>query len=335
MSARDAAEPLRIELLVRESWPLRGLFTISRGARTHAQVLRLALARGGSVGHAECTPYRHYGESFDSVEAQIRGAVDALGARGGRAELQRILPAGAARNAVDCALWDLECKARAMRFWTLAGRPRPRPAVTVETIVIDTPDAMRAAARVASARPVLKVKLDANDVIPRIAAVREGAPDSVLVVDANEAWCLAQLASVAAPLRELGVAMIEQPLPASADAALEGFRSPVPLCADESCHTRADLDRIASRYAMVNVKLDKTGGLTEALALVDAARARGLRVMVGCMLGTSLAMAPATLLASDADFVDLDGPLWLARDRAHGLAIEDSKVGLPEPALFG
>ncbi|MBI5850568.1 MAG: dipeptide epimerase [Planctomycetes bacterium] len=330
-----SSDPLSIDVLRRESWPLRAVFAISRGARTHANVLYLRLARGGSLGHAECTPYRHYGETFDSVEAQIRAAASALGARGGRAELQSVLPAGAARNAVDCALWDLDCKARAIRFWQLAGRARPSPATTVETIVIDTPDAMRAAAARAAHRPVLKVKLDAQDVLARVRAVREGAPRSVLVVDANEAWTIAQLASVAAPLRELSVAMIEQPLPAHADAELESFRSPVPLCADESCHVRADLERCASRYAMVNVKLDKTGGLTEALALVDAARARGLSVMVGCMLGTSLAMAPATLIAPDADFVDLDGPLWMAADRAPGLEIVDSKVGLPAPELFG
>jgi L-alanine-DL-glutamate epimerase-like enolase superfamily enzyme len=327
---------LRIEILEQQSFPLRSVFTISRGSRTTSEVLYLRIARGGVTGHAESVPYRHYGETFESVEAQIRNAMQALAsASDGRDELQRLLPAGAARNAVDCALFDLACKERGIRFWELAGRPEPVPTPTVETVVLAEPDSMRDAARAASHRPTLKIKLDADRVLDRVRAVREGAPDSALVVDANEAWTHDLLASVAAPLRDLGVTMIEQPLPASADASLEGFRSPVPLCADESCHTRADLDRCASRYGMVNIKLDKTGGLTEALALADEARARGLGLMVGCMLGTSLAMAPALLVAQGADVVDLDGPLWMARDREPSLRIEDSRVGLPEPALFG
>jgi L-alanine-DL-glutamate epimerase-like enolase superfamily enzyme len=334
MSAAPGA--LSIEALERQTWPLRGRFTIARGSRTAAEVLYLRLGRGGFAGQAECVPYRHYGETFDSVEAQVRTAVAALGEDpDGRAALQQILPAGAARNAVDCALWDLACKTRGLRFWELAGRPRPAPALTVETVVIDTPDAMRSAAAQAAQRPVLKIKLDAEQVLERVRAVRDGAPESRLVVDANEAWTLELLAAVAPGLAELGVTMIEQPLPARADAELAGFASPVPLCADESCHTRADLARCAGRYALVNLKLDKTGGLTEALALAAAARDRGFGLMVGCMLGTSLAMAPATLIAAEAEVVDLDGPLWLREDRAHGLAIDDSRVGLPEPALFG
>ncbi|MGA1523717.1 MAG: N-acetyl-D-Glu racemase DgcA [Planctomycetota bacterium] len=327
---------LQIETLEPQSFPLRGVFTISRGSRTVSEVLYLRLSRDGHVGHAEAVPYRHYGETFASVEAQVRTAVAALaGVQDGRRELQDILPAGAARNAVDCALWDLACKERGLRFWDLAGRPRPIPTLTVETVVLAEPEAMREAARTASHRPVLKIKLDADRVVERVRAVREGAPDSKLVVDANEAWSRDLLASVVAPLAELGVAMIEQPLPASTDADLEGFASTVPLCADESCHTRADLDRCASRYGMVNIKLDKTGGLTEALALADAARARGLGLMVGCMLGTSLAMAPALLVAQGADVVDLDGPLWMAKDREPALRIDNSLVGLPDAALFG
>ncbi len=327
---------LRIETLEQQSFPLRGVFTISRGSRTASEVLYLRLSRNGVTGHAESVPYRHYGETFDSVEAQIRAAVAALAETpDGRLDLQSILPAGAARNAVDCALWDLACKELGVRFWELASRPRPVPTLTVETVVLAQPDSMRSAAEAAAHRPVLKIKLDADRVIERVRAVRQGAPDSRLVVDANEAWSLELLESVVEPLAELGVTMIEQPLPAASDAVLEGFESVVPLCADESCHTRADLDRCASRYGMVNIKLDKTGGLTEALALADDARTRGLGLMVGCMLGTSLAMAPALLVAQEADVVDLDGPLWMAKDRQPALRIEDSLVGLPDAALFG
>ena len=327
---------LRIDTLEQQSFPLRSVFTISRGSRTSSEVLYLRLSRGSVTGHAESVPYRHYGETFDSVEAQIRAAIAALAGTGdGRDELQHILPAGAARNAFDCALWDLACKERGLRFWELAGRACPAPTLTVETVVLAEPESMRGAAEAAAHRPVLKIKLDADRVVERVRAVRSGAPDSQLVVDANEAWTPELLASVVEPLAALGVTMIEQPLPAAADGALEGFRSAVPICADESCHTRADLDRCARRYGMVNIKLDKTGGLTEALALADAARARGLGLMVGCMLGTSLAMAPALLVAQGADVVDLDGPLWMSRDREPSLRIEDSRVGLPDPALFG
>ena len=327
---------LRIATLRRETWPLRAAFTIARGSRKEAQVLYLRLTDGTQHGQSECMPYRHYGESFESVEAQIVDAVTQIAeAPDARDRLQSCLPAGAARNALDCALWDLEGKRSGRRAWELAGRDEPKPAVTVETIVIDTPQAMFEAARTARARPVLKVKLDAELVLERIHAVNEGAPQSRVVVDANEAWSFDQLVALAPKLAELRVAMIEQPLLARADQALAGYSCPVPLCADESCHTRADLDACAPRYALVNVKLDKTGGLTEALALCDAARARGLGVMVGCMLGTSLAMAPATLIADRADFVDLDGPLWMSKDREPALRIDDSRVGLPELALWG
>ncbi len=335
MSSPEHDGQLRIAALRRETWPLRAVFSISRGSRSEAQVLYLRLARGAFEGQAECMPYKHYGETFESVEAQVQHGVAALGSGGGRAELQAILPAGAARNAIDCALWDLDCKRAGLRFWELAGRSRPVPAVTVETIVIDTPDLMREAARRASHRPVLKIKLDQHEVVARVRAVREGAPRSVLVVDANEAWSPGQLVDLAPRLHDLGVKMIEQPLRADADLALEGQRFAVPLCADESCHTRADVARCASRYQLVNVKLDKAGGLTEALAVCDAARAHGLGLMVGCMLGTSLAMAPATLIAADAEFVDLDGPLWMSRDREPSLVIADSKVGLPDASLWG
>ncbi|MFO1052919.1 MAG: N-acetyl-D-Glu racemase DgcA [Planctomycetota bacterium] len=327
---------LTIATLRRETWPLRAAFTISRGSRKEAQVLYLELQRGGHAGHAECMPYKHYGESFESVEQQIVDTAAKLADREDpRTELQTLLAAGAARNALDCALWDLECKSTGRRAWEIAGREKPVPAITVETVVIDTPQAMFDAAHRARSRPVLKVKLDADQVLERLNAVHEGAPHSRLVVDANEAWSFDQLVALAPKLAALGVAMIEQPLPAKADQVLAGYQAPIPLCADESCHTRADLERCAGRYAMVNVKLDKAGGLTEALALCEAARARGLGLMVGCMLGTSLAMAPATLLADRADFVDLDGPLWMSKDREPALRIEDSRVGIPEAALWG
>ncbi|MGE0141941.1 MAG: N-acetyl-D-Glu racemase DgcA [Planctomycetota bacterium] len=331
-----SASPLRIAILRRETWPLRAAFTISRGSRTEASVLYLRLARDGVEGHAECMPYKHYGESFESVERQIQDAVDALATRGdGRSELQKRLPAGAARNAIDCALVDLECKASGRRAWDLLGRSEPTPAVTVETIVIDTPQNMFEAARVARARPVLKIKLDGEEVVPRVRAVREGAPHSKLVVDANEAWSMDLLDRVVDELATLGVLMIEQPLPAKNDAALAEYRGRIPLCADESCHTREDLSRVRERYRMVNVKLDKAGGITEAMALCDAALELGLGLMVGCMLGTSLAMAPATLIADRAEFVDLDGPLWMAKDREAGLDFTDSRVSLPTARLWG
>ena len=333
------AGPIALEVR-RERFPIRGVFRIARGARTVSEVLEVRLrGAGGAIGRGECLPYARYGETLDSVEARVRGVEGALADGLDRASLQSLLPAGAARNALDCALWDLEAKARGVPAWRLAGLDAPRPVTTAYTLSIDSPGRMREAAREAAQRPVLKVKLGGEGGgeadLERLAAVREGAPGARLIVDANEGWTIEDYARVAPRLVELGVALVEQPLPAADDAALAGAHRPVPTCADESCHDRASLDALAGRYDVVNVKLDKSGGLTEALALARAARERGLGVMVGCMVGSSLAMAPAMLVAQLADTVDLDAPLLLASDRSHALRYEISTVHPPEPALWG
>jgi len=282
-------------------------------------------------GHGECVPYARYGESRGSVKAQIKTLPEGVT----RADLPALLPPGAARNAVDCALWDWEAKRAGRRVWDLAGEPAPRPQVTAFTLSLDTPGEMRRAAERHRHRPVLKVKLGTPDDLPRLEAVRAGAPQSRIIVDANEGWTAGDYTALVPHLLRLGVDMVEQPLPAGQDAALDGIARPVPVCADESCHDRASLAGLAGRYDMVNVKLDKTGGLTEALALRDAARAAGLGVMVGCMVGSSLAMAPAVLVAQGVAWVDLDGPLLLAEDRAHPLTYDEHGVHPPEAALWG
>ncbi len=276
-------------------------------------------------------PYARYGETLDSVTAQIA----ALPAAFDRAALQTLLPPGAARNAVDCALWDLEAKQSGRRVWQLAGLAEPGPEVTAYTLSLDTPEAMRAQAAENATRPLLKVKLGQAGDLARIEAVRAGAPHARIVVDANEGWTAETYAALAPALLALGVAMVEQPLPAADDAALADMPRPLPVCADESCHDRASLPALAGRYDMVNIKLDKTGGLTEALALRDAAHAAGLSVMVGCMVGSSLAMAPAVLVAQGAEVVDLDGPLLLARDRDDALRYDHRGVHPPAPELWG
>jgi L-alanine-DL-glutamate epimerase-like enolase superfamily enzyme len=320
---------------VREVFPIRGVFRISRGARTESVVVAVTIHEGDVAGRGECVPYPRYGESVDSVLEQIARVRAAVEGGAGRDAVQDLLPAGAARNAVDCALWDLEAKRSRRPVWALAGLERPRPLTTAFTLSVDTPAAMEAAARAAAERPLLKLKLTGDGDLDRVAAVRRGAPRARLVVDANEAWSADHYATYAQDLAVLGVELIEQPLPAGSDQGLAGIPHPVPVCADESCHDRATLAGIAGRYEAVNIKLDKTGGLTEALRLRAAARAAGLRIMVGCMLGTSLAMAPAILVGQDADWVDVDGPLLLARDRDPGLAYHGSVVSPPEPALWG
>ena len=252
-----------------------------------------------------------------------------------RTGLQDALSAGAARNALDCAFWDLEAKRSRKRAWALAGLDRPAPVETAYTIGLDTPAAMGAKARANAYRPLLKVKLTGAEDLDRVAAVRENAPHARLIVDANEGWRPDQVEPLSRALQKLHVQLIEQPLPAGQDEALAGLARPIPLCADESCHTRADLGRLAGLYDAVNIKLDKAGGLTEALRLRDAAARLGLGVMVGCMVSTSLAMAPAVLAAQGADFADLDGPLLLARDRSPALRYEGSIVYPPEPGLWG
>jgi L-Ala-D/L-Glu epimerase len=320
---------------VREVFPIRGVFRISRGARTESVVVAVTIREGDAAGRGECVPYPRYGESVDSVLEQIAQVRAAVEGGAGRDTLQDLLPAGAARNAVDCALWDLEAKRSRRPVWALAGLERPRPLTTAFTLSVDTPAAMEAAARAAAERPLLKLKLTGDGDLDRVAAVRRGAPRARLVVDANEAWTADHYATYARDLAGLGVELIEQPLPAGSDQGLAGIPHPVPVCADESCHDTATLAGIAGCYEAVNIKLDKTGGLTEALRLRAAARAAGRRIMVGCMLGTSLAMAPAILVGQDADWVDVDGPLLLARDRDPGLAYHGSVVSPPEPALWG
>ena len=318
-----------------EGWPLRNPFTIARGAKTEARVLVAEVTDGDAVGRGESVPYARYGESVDSAAALLRSLTNAVSDGLDRAELQRRLPPGAARNALDCALWDLEAKLSGRRVWERAGIGRPQPCTTAFTLSLDTPDGMARAATAAADRPLLKVKLTGDGDLDRLRAIRESAPDSRLIVDANEAWSPAHLGDYATELAALGVDLIEQPLPAGDDDALLGFEAPVPICADESCHDRESLPQLAGKYAFVNIKLDKTGGLTEALLMKDAAISAGFGIMVGCMVGTSLAMAPALLVAQDADYTDLDGPLFLTRDRDPGLTFHGSVIEPPEPALWG
>ncbi|MBC7132998.1 MAG: dipeptide epimerase [Roseovarius sp.] len=317
--------------VTQERFALAQVFAISRGARTEARVLVVHVSEGGVTGRGECVPYARYGETPESVAAQIAGLPEVLD----RAALQELLPAGAARNAVDCALWDLEARRAGCRVWELAGLPAPGPEITAYTLSLDTPQAMAAQAARHAHRPLLKVKLGAQDDMARLEAVRRGAPGARLIVDANEGWSAEIYADLAPHLARLGVALVEQPLPAGEDEVLRGMARPVPVCADESCHDRASLARLRGKYDMVNIKLDKAGGLTEALGLRDAARAAGLRVMVGCMVGTSLAMAPAVLVAQGAAVTDLDGPLLLAEDRAHGLRYDAAGVHPSDAALWG
>ena len=324
----------------RESWPLAGVFRISRGARSVVRTVLAEIRDADAAGRGECVPYAHYGETVDSVVESIEGLRGDLERGLTREELADAMGPGAARNAIDCALWDLEAKRTGRRAWAApAGSPPRSPpgsVLTAYTLSLDEPGAMREAAARHADRPLLKVKLDGERVTERVAAVRAGAPGARLIVDANEAWTAETLRRRLPELHELGVELVEQPLPAGADAALAGIERAVPVAADESCHTRAELPGLAGRYDIVNIKLDKTGGLTEALALRDAASAAGFGIMVGCMLGTSLAMAPALLVAQGARFVDLDGPLLLARDREPGLDYHpDGRVAPPSPALWG
>lgn len=318
-----------------ESLPIRGSFAISRGARTETVVVVVEISDGFLTGRGECVPYARYGESPKSVGAQIESVAALIAEGGDRTALQTALPAGAARNAVDCALWDLEAKRAGKRAWELAGTAMPPSIVTAYTLSLDTPEAMGAAAAAAFERPLLKLKLDGTVDVERVRAVRAAAPDAALIVDANEAWRPERLAELMSAMAGLGVALIEQPLPAGDDATLAGIARPVPVCADESFHDRSSLPEVTGRYDFINIKLDKTGGLTEALAVAAEARAQGLGLMVGCMLASSLSMAPATLIAAQAAFVDLDGPLLLARDREPGLRYDGSILTPPAPGLWG
>ena len=319
----------------RESWPVRGVFTISRGSRTEAEVVVAEIAEGDVVGRGECVPYARYGETAEGVAAAIEAQAEAVASGLDRDRLQQALPPGAARNALDCALWDLDAKCAGRPVWQIVGLAAPQPLVTAYTLSLAAPEAMGAAARANQVRPLLKVKLGGAGDIDRVAAVRAGAPAARLIVDANEAWTPGLLREYLPAMARFGVALVEQPLPAGQDEALAGIPRAVPICADESCHTSGDLDALVGRYDFVNVKLDKTGGLTEAIRLVEAAQRGGLGIMVGCMVGTSLAMAPAILLGAQAAFVDLDGPLLLAEDRPHGLRYANGLVFPPAPALWG
>jgi L-alanine-DL-glutamate epimerase-like enolase superfamily enzyme len=310
---------------------LAQVFTISRGSRTEAKVLTVRITDGDAVGMGECVPYARYGETLESVTAQIEGLSGTIT----RAALYDLLPAGAARNAVDCALWDLEAKQTGTPVWQLAGLKPLQPEITAYTLSLDTPEKMREQAAKHAFRPLLKIKLGTPDDMPRLEAVRAGAPDSTIIVDANEGWTAEVYADLAPHLVRLGVALVEQPLPAGEDDALIGMERPVPVCADESCHDRTSLPKLKGKYDVVNIKLDKTGGLTEALALRDAALAEGYDVMVGCMVGSSLAMAPAVLVAQGAKIVDLDGPLLLAEDRTAALTFDSAGVHPPTRALWG
>ena len=315
----------------RDVFPLAQVFTISRGSRTEAKVLSVKISRGGVEGWGECVPYARYNETAASVSAQIESLPEAFDRQG----LYELLPAGAARNAVDCALWDLEAKQSGRRVWQLAGLPAPGPEITAYTLSLDSPENMRAQAAEHAHRPLLKIKLGTPDDMPRLEAVRAGAPRPDIIVDANEGWSAEVYADLAPHLLRLGVKLVEQPLPAADDDALLGLQRPVPVCADESAHDRASLKHLAGKYDVVNIKLDKTGGLTEALALKREALAQGFEVMVGCMVGSSLAMAPATLVAQGALITDLDGPLLLAEDRVHPLQFDAAGVHPPTAALWG
>lgn len=322
--------------LERQEWPIRGTFRISRGAKTRAEVLVASIVDEAVEGRGECVPYRRYGETFEKVTAQIEGAREAIEGGAGRSELLGLLPAGAARNALDCALWDLEARMSGAAVHTLAGIEKPGTVTTAFTISLDTPEKMAAEARQEAARPLLKLKLGEGDAdIARARAVREAAPESDIIVDANEGWKPEQLPDLFAAFAEIDVRMVEQPLPAGRDEALGEIERLVPVCADESCHDTASLSGLRGRYDIVNIKLDKTGGLTEALCLRTAARAGGFGVMVGCMVATSLAMAPALLVAQGAEFVDVDGPLMLKQDREPGLLFDGSTVHPAGPGLWG
>lgn len=321
---------MQIEV-ISDVFQLAQVFTISRGSRTEARVLTVKITDNGVSGWGECVPYARYGETLESVTEQIESLSGTLT----RAALYDLLPAGAARNAVDCALWDLEAKQAGTPAWQLAGLEPLTPEITAYTLSLDTPEKMQAQAAENAFRPLLKIKLGTADDMPRLEAVRAGAPDSTIIVDANEGWSAQVYADLAPHLVRLGVALVEQPLPAGDDDALLGMDRPVPVCADESCHDRASLPSLKGKYDVVNIKLDKTGGLTEALALRDAALAGGYDVMVGCMVGSSLAMAPAMLVAQGARIVDLDGPLLLAEDRAEPLKFDVAGVHPPSPKLWG
>jgi L-alanine-DL-glutamate epimerase-like enolase superfamily enzyme len=329
-----ANAPLSLSARI-EHWPLGQAFTISRGSKTEAIVVVAEVSDGVHTGRGECVPYPRYGETPEGTLEAITARSDALLRGMNHAALQAAMPAGAARNAVDCALWDFAAKATGQRVWNLIGLPAPKPLKTAYTISLGAPEVMAADAAKATHRPLLKVKLGGDGDEARITAVRRAAPNSELVVDANESWSANNLERNLAACAANGVTLIEQPLPAGKDDLLGTIRRPLVVCADESVHDRASLEALRGKYDAVNIKLDKTGGLTEALAMSETARALGLRTMIGCMVSTSLSMAPALVVAQQADVIDLDGPLLLARDRDGGLRYDGSIVHPPDRALWG
>jgi len=317
-----------------EVWPLKEVFRIARGACTEARVVVVTVSNGEHTGRGECVPIARYNQSTESVITQIESIKEEKSLD--RQHVQKLLPAGAARNALDCALWDLQAKISGKRVWELANIPVVPEVVTTLTISLDTDAKMAAAAMANATAPILKLKLGGDDLdLARVKAVSEAAPAARVLIDANESWSREHYEEIVPALKELGVALIEQPFPADADEVLEILDHPIPVCADESCHTTTDLPRLTNRYEAINVKLDKTGGLTEALHLCEHARENGFKLLFGCMVCTSLGIAPARALASFAEWIDLDGPLLLARDRERGLAYENGRIGLPSRQLWG
>jgi L-alanine-DL-glutamate epimerase-like enolase superfamily enzyme len=324
------------QLTIRQrSLPLHSPFRISRGVRYAAEVVAVDLAQGDRTGRGESVPYPRYGESIASVLDEIEALRKDLCAGMGRDELQARLHPGAARNALDAALWDLEAKLSGVPVSAQLARPPHEPVVTALTVSLDTPEAMRRAATKIADAKLIKIKVDADDPGARIEAVRGAAPKSRLIVDPNESWTLDLLGELMPTLERVGVNLIEQPLPSVADSDLAGFTSRIPICADESCHTSADLPLLLERYQAINIKLDKTGGLTEAWRLLRAARAQGFRIMVGCMVGSSLGIAPALEIAREAEFIDLDGPLWLQNDYADGVKLKAGLLAPPASGFWG
>jgi len=325
----------RILAVRHDPFPLRAPFRIARGVKTAADVVTVTIREGDAQGWGEGVPYPRYGETIEAAIAAIEAVRDLIEGGATRADIARAMPAGAARNAVDCALWDLEARLAGTSVAALAGLLPVAALASAITIGIDTPQAMAEVARTVARVPLLKIKVDREGAAEQIAAVRAVALTPRLIVDPNESWRVADIADRLPMLLAQRVDLLEQPVPAGEDEGLAELAGTIPICADEALHTRADLDRLAGRYSHVNVKLDKTGGLTEALALAAEARERGFGVMVGCMVCSSLGIAPAMLVAGDADFVDLDGPLWLAADRPGGARDEGGILTAPAPGFWG
>ena len=327
--------PMLLLATTHESWPIAGTFTIARGSKTAADVVVVTLTRNGKTGHGECVPYARYNESVPQVVAALQAAREAIEKLSFHEDIASLPLPYAARNALDCALWDLRCKEQGVAAWALAGLTEPQSLTTAFTLSLDTPEAMAAAARAATGRTLLKLKLGRTGDVDRLAAIRAAVPKARLIVDANEGWLPGILPAMLAACDTYGVELVEQPLPAGNDEALRGLPRTTIVCADESAHGVESLGSLKGKYDAVNIKLDKTGGLTPALKMATAAKADGFKIMVGCMLATSLAMAPAFLVAQLADYVDLDGPLLLAKDREPAITYNGSLMLLPPRALWG